>query len=124
MVENNHVHAPYMMDSLLQEIGLGYVAGKFKEEKVDAGVIMLATFPPISSGNSCCCSSPSCCASLTATRKNTEKKKLGAQNFTGQFICLSDKIFDKIPNPMQKEVFKKAGLGLDKIVFDLEDTEE
>ena len=74
MVENNHVYAPYMMESLLQEIGLGYVAGKFKEEKVDAGVIMLATFPPSSSGNSCCCSSPSCCASLTATRKNAEKK--------------------------------------------------
>ena len=70
MVENNHVYAPYMMESLLQEIGLGYVAGKFKEEKVDAGVIMLATFPPSSS----CCSSPSCCASLTATRKNAEKK--------------------------------------------------
>ena len=52
------------------------------------------------------------------------KKKLGAQNFKGRFICLSDKMCDKIPNPIQEEVSKKAGLGLKKIVFDLEDTEE
>ena len=75
MVENNHVHAPYMMESVLQEIGLGHVPGKFTEEKVDTGVIMLATFPPRSSG---------------------------------RFICLSDKICDKIPNPIQEEVSKKG----------------
>ena len=124
MVENNHVHAPDMMELVLQEIGLGYAAGKFNEEKVDTGVIILTTFLPRSSSNSCRCSSPSHRASLTTTRKNAEKKKLGAQNFTGQFICLPDKISDKIPNPMQKEVFKKAALGLEKLVFDLEDTEE
>ena len=124
MVENNYVHAPYMMESVLQEIGLGYVPGKFKEEKVDTGVIMLATFPPRSSGNSCHCSSPSRHASSTTTRKMPRKKKLGAQNFKGRFICLSDKMCDKIPNPIQEEVSKKAGLGLKKIVFDLEDTEE
>lgn len=56
--------------------------------------------------------------------KMPRKKKLGAQNFKGRFICLSDKMCDKIPNPIQEEVSKKAGLGLKKIVFDLEDTEE
>ena len=43
MVENKHVHAPDTMESVLQEIELGYVAGKFKEEKVDIGVAMSAT---------------------------------------------------------------------------------
>ena len=81
MVENNHVHAPYMMESVLQEIGLGHVPGKFKEEKVDTGVIMLATFPPRSSGNSCHCSSPSRHASSTTTRKNAEKKKARCSKF-------------------------------------------
>ena len=42
MVKNNHVPAPDMMESILQEIGLGYVAGKFKEEQVDI-VVMSAT---------------------------------------------------------------------------------
>ena len=80
MVENNHVHAPYMMESVLQEIGLGHVPGKFTEEKVDTGVIMLATFPPRSSGNSGHCSSPSRHASST-TRKNAEKKKARCSKF-------------------------------------------
>ena len=39
-------------------------------------------------------------------------------------MCLSDRISDKISNPTQKQVLQKAGLGLKKIVFDLEDTEE
>ena len=39
-------------------------------------------------------------------------------------MCLSDRISDKIPNPTQKQVLQKAGLGLKKIVFNLEDTEE
>ena len=39
MAENNHVPAPDMIQSVLQEIGLDYVAGKFKEEKVDVGVV-------------------------------------------------------------------------------------
>ena len=43
MAENNHVPAPGMMQSVLQEIGLGYVAGKFKAEKVHIGVVMSAT---------------------------------------------------------------------------------
>ena len=42
MAENNHVPAPDMMESVLQGIGLGYVSGKFKEEKVDIGVVMSA----------------------------------------------------------------------------------
>ena len=40
--------------------------------------------------------------------KMLRKKKLGAQNFTGRFICLSDKICDKIQNPIQEEVSKKG----------------
>ena len=32
-----------MMESVFQEIGFGYVAGKFKEEKVDIGFVMSAT---------------------------------------------------------------------------------
>ena len=40
--------------------------------------------------------------------KMLRKKKLGAQNFTGRFICLSDKMCDKIPNPIQEEVSKKG----------------
>ena len=43
MVENNHIPAPDMMESLLQEIGLGNIFRKFKEEKVDIGVAMSAT---------------------------------------------------------------------------------
>ena len=33
------------------------------------------------------------------------------------------RISDKIPNPKQKQVLQKKELGLEKIVFDLEDTE-
>ena len=43
MEENKHFPAPGMLESVLQEIGLGYVAGKFKEGKVDIGVAMSAT---------------------------------------------------------------------------------
>ena len=43
MKKNNHVSAPDMMEFVLQEIGLGYVAGKFKEEKADIEVVTLAT---------------------------------------------------------------------------------
>ena len=38
----NHVPSPDMMESVLQEIGIGYVSGKFKEKKVDIGVAMSA----------------------------------------------------------------------------------
>ena len=43
MAENNHVLVPDMMEFVLQEIGLGYVDGKFKEEKVDIGIVMSVT---------------------------------------------------------------------------------
>ena len=43
MEENKHFPASGMLESVLQEIGLGYVAGKFKEGKVDIGVAMSAT---------------------------------------------------------------------------------
>ena len=43
MEENRHFPAPGMLESALQEIGLGYVAGKFKEGKVDIGVAMSVT---------------------------------------------------------------------------------
>ena len=43
MAENNHAPAPDMIQSVLQEIGLDYVAGKFKEEKVDVGVVNSGT---------------------------------------------------------------------------------
>ena len=39
-------------------------------------------------------------------------------------MCLPARISDKIPNLKQKQVLQKKGLGLEKIVFDLEDTEE
>ena len=39
-------------------------------------------------------------------------------------MYLSHRISDKIQNPTLKQVLQKAGLGLRKIVFDLEDTEE
>ena len=56
--------------------------------------------------------------------KMLRKKKPGSQTWTSQFMCLYDKITDKIPNSTQKQALHKAGLGLKKTVFDLEDTEE
>ena len=172
MVENKHVHAPDTMESLLQEIGLGYVAGKFKEEKVGIGVATSATekdliklgarticrrrnydttnnntdgcgsysyttttksnttssmqtlgreeksflfFPTTYGNNGHRSSSSRRTSSSTTTRKNAQKKS------QVQFMCLSDRTSDKIPNPTQKQVLQKAGFGLKKIVFDLED---
>ena len=43
MAENNHVLVPGMMEFVLQKIGLGYVDGKFKEEKVYIGVVTSVT---------------------------------------------------------------------------------
>ena len=57
-------------------------------------------------------------------QKKCREKKTGARTWAGQFMCLSDRISDKIQNPTQKQVLQKAGLGLKKLVFDLEDTEE
>ena len=39
-------------------------------------------------------------------------------------MCLFDRISDNIQNRTQKQVLQKEGLGLKKIVFDLEDTKE
>ena len=39
-------------------------------------------------------------------------------------MCLSDRISGNIQNPTQKQALQKEGLGLKKIVFDLEDTKE
>ena len=184
MAENNHVPASNMMEPALQEIGLGCVAGKLKEEKIDIGAVMSTTdedliklgirirlrgicrrcydtinnkthgcgsysyttttrpntnsfmqtlkgeersflFSPRSSGdNGHRSSSSRRASSSTTTRKNAEKERPGAGTWTGQFMCRSDRISDKIQNPRQKQVLQKAGLGLKKIVFDLEDTEE
>ena len=41
-------------------------------------------------------------------------RKLGARTCRDQFMCLSDRISDKVLNPTQKQVLKKAGLGLKK----------
>ena len=56
--------------------------------------------------------------------KMLRKKKSGARTSRGQRMCLSDRISDNIQNPTQKQASQKEGLGLKKIVFDLEDTKE
>ena len=57
-------------------------------------------------------------------KKMLRKKKSGARTSRGQLMCLSDRISDNIQNPTQKQASQKEGLGLKKIVFDLEDTKE
>ena len=50
-------------------------------------------------------------------------KRKADYTWTGQFMCLSDCHAKKIPTPAEKQVLQKAGLGLKKIKFSVEDDE-
>ena len=50
-------------------------------------------------------------------------KRKDDYTWTRQFMCLSDCHAKKIPTPAEKQVLQKAGLGLKKIKFSVEDDE-
>ena len=54
---------------------------------------------------------------------NINRKRKADYTWTGQFMCLSDCHAKKIPTPAEKQVLQKAGLGLKKIKFSVEDDE-
>ena len=54
---------------------------------------------------------------------NINRKRKGDHLWTGQFLCFSDGHAKKIPTPVEKQVLQKAGLGLKKIKFSVEDDE-
>ena len=53
---------------------------------------------------------------------NINRKRKDDYMRTGQFMCLSNCHAKKIPTPQKKQVLQKAGLGLKKIKFSVEDT--
>ena len=54
---------------------------------------------------------------------NINRRRKADYTWTGQFLCLSDCHAKKTPTPAEKQVLQKAGLGLKKIKFSVEDDE-
>lgn len=55
----------------------------------------------------------------TSTQKRGKKK-----TWTGTFLCMADKNTVKVPNSTEKIVLQKAGLGVKRIQFSLDDNPE
>ena len=47
-----------------------------------------------------------------------------ARTWTAQFVCLADTWASRVPTANEKQILARAGLGLKKIVLDLEDNEK
>ena len=58
--------------------------------------------------------------SLAEKNKSSESKR----SWTGQFVCLSDRNASRAPTSSEKQILKKAGLGLKKIKLLASDNEE
>ena len=61
----------------------------------------------------------SCGASKTGKRKNPPRR-----TWTGQFVCLADRQTCRVPSSTEKQLLQQAGLGLKKIRFFVDDSEE
>ena len=59
-------------------------------------------------------------SSASATTKKGDKKR----TWTANFVCLSDRLTNKIPSSSEKQVLQKAGLGSKKIKFYVDDDEK
>lgn len=63
--------------------------------------------------------------SARGRNRNTSLKKEGKKRtWTANFVCLSDRLTNKVPSSTaEKQVLQKAGLGSKKIKFDVDDNE-
>lgn len=63
--------------------------------------------------------------SRSRSRTTGNKKKEGKKRtWTANFVCLSDRLTNKVPSSAEKQVLQKAGLGSKKIKFDVDDDEK
>ena len=58
------------------------------------------------------------------TAKADKRKKSSRRTWTGQFVCLADRQACRVPSSTEKQILQEAGLGLKKIKFFVDDSEE
>jgi hypothetical protein len=166
-----------VMDNILQQIHLGTLAERFKEEKIEVETVLSATDNKLIrigvdtiGDRVCLCelchnkfeenantdsSSTSGTSgesmssrirtehallfnSLTAGGSNSgrllraaignRRRKNAAtgkkRTWTAQFMCLADRFATKVPNASEKQILSKAGLGVRKIKFEIDDNKK
>ncbi|CAB3983996.1 leucine-rich repeat-containing DDB_G0290503 isoform X1, partial [Paramuricea clavata] len=57
---------------------------------------------------------------LTPARKKEGRKR----TWTGNFMCLADRLASRVPSADEKQILQKAGLGIKKITFAADDDEK
>ena len=60
----------------------------------------------------------------SGTSKTSKRKKTPRRTWTGQFVCLADRQASRVPSSTEKQLLQQAGLGLKKIRFFVDDSEE
>ena len=58
------------------------------------------------------------------TTKADKRKKSSRRTWTGQFVCLADRQACRVPSSTENQFLQEAGLGLKKIKFSVDDSEE
>ena len=60
----------------------------------------------------------------TGTSKTGKRKNPARCTWTGQFVCLADRQACRVPSSTEKQILQQAGLGLKKVRFFVDDSEE
>ena len=99
---NTHVCGSYSYTTTTRPNTTSYIQTLGREERS-------FLFSPRSGGNNGHRSSSSRHASSSTTTRKLLRKKPGVRTWI-HFMCLSDRISDKIPNPTQNQFCKRKGL--------------
>ena len=139
------------MERILQQLGLANILRRFEDERVDEKIVLSSTDAELSRlGVStigdrvrlrelCKQAVQSQGASTSAASVSTEVQALFHGNrrgsrkgtkqgkkrtWTAQLVFLADRLAYKVPTAAEKQILFKAGLGLKKIKFDIDDDKE
>ena len=140
------------MEGILQQLGLANLLSRFVDERVDEKIVLSSTDSELSrlgistigdrvrlrelckqsvqagqgQGASAATASHEVRELFHSNRRGSKRgtKQAKKRTWTAQVVCLADRLAYKVPTASEKQILFKAGLGLKRIKFDVDDNEE
>ncbi len=141
------------MERILQQLGLANLLSRFVDERVDEKIVLSSTDSELSrlgvstigdrvrlrelckqavqagqgaSTSTAVSASQEVRELFHSNRRGSKKgtKQAKKRTWTAQMVCLADRLAYKVPTAAEKQTLFKAGLGLKKMKFDVDDDEE
>ena len=140
------------MEVILQQLGLANLLRRFEDERVDEKIVLSSTDSELSrlgvstigdrirlrelckqavqavqgASTSAASASQEVRDLFHTNRRGSKKgtKQAKKRTWTAHMVCLADRLAYKVPTAAEKQLLFKAGLGLKKIKFEVDDDEE